>query len=436
MIDNNTFKTRRQALIQLLPENCVAIIAGATEQTRNNDVEFPFRQTSDFYYLTGFEEPDAFLVLCPKRSDGETILFVRPKDKNMEIWNGYRAGPEGAIQDYLADEAFEVEQIDEIVPNLMFDCRSVYASFGQNPDFDQHIMHWVNQVKSHARKGVSAPTQFNDISNLIHEMRLIKSDAEIEQLRKAAQISAQAHHIAMQQCNDGVMEYQLDAHINFHSKMNGSKREAYSSIVGSGNNACILHYVSNDQPIKNGDLVLIDAGCEYNYYAADITRTFPANGKFSKEQATLYQLVLDAQSAALAEVKPGNLYNAPHQAAVKILTHGLVDLGLLTGDVNKLVEDEAYKTYYMHNTGHWLGMDVHDAGRYKIDGKWREFKPGMVITIEPGLYVALDNEQAPIEYRGIGIRIEDDIVITETGYDVLSKDCVKEIKDVEAMCQS
>jgi len=436
MLTQSVFKTRRQQLLKQIPNNAVVIITSGGEQIRNNDVEYPFRQDSTFYYLTGFNEPDAYIVLCPNKDEGEYVLFVRPKDKTMEIWNGYRSGPEGAVNDYQADKAFECEKIDQILPDILSDKESIYASFGQNPDFDQRIMRWVNQVKKQARKGISAPTQFIDVSNLINEMRLIKSDEEIQLMRKAAQISSEAHHIAMQQCTDGINEYQLEAHINFYHKMQGSKREAYSSIVASGDNANILHYINNDQNVKNGELVLIDAGCEYQFYAADITRTFPVNGKFTKEQATLYQLVLDAQKAALEEIKPGNPYNAPHQAAVKVLTKGLINLGFLDDDIEKLIKEESYKAFYMHNTGHWLGMDVHDVGQYKVDGKWRELKAGMVLTIEPGLYVANNNEQAPEPYKGIGIRIEDDVLVTQDGYDILSKDCVKEIKDIEAMCQS
>ncbi|MCJ8315274.1 MAG: aminopeptidase P N-terminal domain-containing protein [Pseudomonadales bacterium] len=398
MLDQSTFKARRTALIKKLPNNSVTIITGGKEQIRNNDVEHPFRQDSTFFYLTGFEEPDALLVFCPKRAKGEYILFVRPKDITMEIWNGYRAGPLGAVDDYDANEAFENDKIDEVIPKLLAGTDSIYASFGQDSEFDQDIMRWVNEVKKQARKGISAPTQFNDVSDLINEMRLIKSEGEIELLRKASQISAQAHHIAMQQCAEGVNEYQLDAHIGFFNKMQGSKRDAYSSIVAAGDNANTLHYNLNDKVVKNGDLVLIDAGCEYNYYAADITRTFPVNGKFNTEQATLYQLVLDAQKSALEQVKPGNLYNAPHQAAVKTLTEGLVTLGFLEGELDTLIQDEDYKAFYMHNTGHWLGMDVHDVGRYKIDGKWRKLEAGMVLTIEPGLYVANNNDKAQKQY--------------------------------------
>lgn len=433
------FAANRNALFESMENNSIAVIPSAALHVRNRDAEFPFRQSSDFFYLTGFTEDNACLVLVKKLDatsneiQTQSILFCQPKVKEMEIWTGYRLGPEAAIENLSMDTAVSIEELDKQLPDLMSDTEIVYGLWGSEKDWDQSLIATIEKVKLKARTGVSAPTGMLAVEPLLHELRLIKSDAEIAIMKSAADLSAAAHIKAMEAVKPGMYEYQLEGLIRNHCAQQGSRFDAYSSIVGSGENACILHYTANDQEIQNGDLILIDAGCEINHYASDITRTFPANGKFSDEQKALYQLVLDAQLAAIDAVKPGNTFNHPHEAALLVLTQGLVELGLLTGDVNELIEKEAYKPFYMHKTGHWLGLDVHDVGAYKIKGKWRELKPGMVLTVEPGLYVAPDEMSVDEKWRGIGIRIEDDILVTDTGHQVLSENVPKSVAEVEAL---
>ncbi|MFT6152951.1 MAG: Xaa-Pro aminopeptidase [Bermanella sp.] len=433
------FSNHRHALLQGMNDNSIAVIPSAQLHIRNRDAEFPFRQSSDFFYLTGFTEDNACLVLTKKfnvktnKVEQQAILFCQPKVKEMEIWTGYRLGPDAAIPELSMDQAFAIEELDKQLPNLMSDCEQVYGLWGSDKEWDQTLISAIERVKLKARTGVSAPTAMLAVEPLLHELRLIKSDAEIALMKTAADLSAQAHINAMEAVTPGMYEYQLEGLMRNHCAQNGSRFDAYTSIVGSGHNACILHYNDNNQEIKDGDLILIDAGCEINHYASDITRTFPANGKFSNEQKALYQVVLDSQLAAIAMVKPGNTFNHPHEAALKVLTQGLVDLGLLKGDVETLIEKEAYKPFYMHKTGHWIGLDVHDVGIYKIKGQWRELKPGMVLTVEPGLYVAPDDTSVDEKWRGIGIRIEDDILVTQTGHQVLSENVPKSVADVEAL---
>jgi Xaa-Pro aminopeptidase len=432
-ISKNEFKERRIRLMERMDEGSIAIIPSAMEVIRNNDVHYPFRQNSDFMYLTGFDEPDALCVLMPGREQAEYVLFVRDKDKEREIWDGYRAGPDGAVEAFGADDAFPVDDIDDIIPGLMEGKTRVYAHMGVDAGFDHQLMTWVNQIRSKVRQGAVPPEQFSDIAHILHDMRLKKSRQEIAIMADAAELSAKAHTRAMEICKPGMYEYQLQAEIEHLCMMAGSLRPAYSAIVGGGNNACVLHYVENNQKLKDGDLVLIDAGCELEYYASDITRTFPVNGRFTAEQRAIYDLVLKSQYAAIAAVKDGAHWNQPHEATVRVLTEGLVELGLLEGDVDQLIEDETYKEFYMHRTGHWLGMDVHDVGDYKVGGQWRVLEPGMVLTIEPGLYISPDNDRVDARWRGIGVRIEDDVVVTKDGCDVLTKGVVKEADDIEAL---
>ena len=433
------FAANRNALFESMENNSIAVIPSAALHVRNRDAEFPFRQSSDFFYLTGFTEDNACLVLVKKLDatsneiQTQSILFCQPKVKEMEIWTGYRLGPEAAIENLSMDTAVSIEELDKQLPDLMSDTEIVYGLWGSVKDWDQSLIAAIEKVKLKARTGVSAPTGMLAVEPLLHELRLIKSDAEIAIMKSAADLSAAAHIKAMEAVKPGMYEYQLEGLIRNHCAQQGSRFDAYSSIVGSGENACILHYTANDQEIQNGDLILIDAGCEINHYASDITRTFPANGKFSDEQKALYQLVLDAQLAAIDAVKPGNTFNHPHEAALLVLTQGLVELGLLTGDVDELIKKEAYKPFYMHKTGHWLGLDVHDVGAYKIKGQWRELKPGMVLTVEPGLYVAPDEMSVDEKWRGIGIRIEDDILVTDSGHQVLSENVPKSVAEVEAL---
>ena len=427
------YRQRRQQLIEQMEANSIAIVPTAVETVRNRDVEHPFRQDSDFYYLSGFAEANACLVLIPGRKQGEYILFCEAKDPALEIWTGRRAGPEGAARDFFVDEAYPIEAIDSVLPELIEGKARVYSVMGANSKFDSQLTHWLNQVKAMVRKGAQVPHEFSALDHLLHEMRLIKSPAEIEIMQKAADISAAAHCRAMQIAKPGCFEYQLEAEILHEFTREGSRWPAYPSIVGGGENACILHYTNNDMAIADGGLVLIDAGCELDYYAADITRTFPVNGKFSPEQKALYELVLSAQLVAIAQVKPGNNWNAAHEAAVEVLVRGLLDLGLLSGDLEQIIEDESYRTFYMHRTGHWLGMDVHDVGEYRIDKEWRPLIAGMTLTVEPGLYIAPDCEEVEPRWRGIGIRIEDDIVVTTDGCHVLSHKVPKTVADIEAL---
>jgi len=427
------YSQRRQQLMSQMEANSIAIVPTAVETVRNRDVEHPFRQDSDFYYLSGFAEANACLVLIPGREQGEYIVFCNPKDPALEIWTGRRAGPEGVAKEFYADEAYPIEAIDSVLPELIEGKARVYSVMGANSQFDTQLNHWLNQVKAMVRKGAQVPHEFSALDHLLHEMRLIKSPAEIEIMQKAADISAAAHCRAMQVAKPGCFEYQLEAEILHEFTREGSRWPAYPSIVGGGDNACILHYTNNDMPIADGGLILIDAGCELDYYAADITRTFPVSGKFGPEQKALYELVLKAQLAAIEQVKPGNSWNAGHEAAVKVLVTGLVELGLLSGDIEQLIKDESYKVFYMHRTGHWLGMDVHDVGEYRVNKEWRSLEVGMALTVEPGLYIAPDCEDVDERWRGIGIRIEDDVVVTEGGCHVLSYKVPKTVAEIEAL---
>ncbi|UZK04801.1 Xaa-Pro aminopeptidase [Venatoribacter cucullus] len=432
-LDPREYPKRRRQLMQLMSPNSIAIIPSAPVTVRNRDVEHPFRQDSDFYYLSGFAEEHAVLVLIPGREHGEYVLFCQEKIKEQEIWTGRRVGPEAAPQVLGCDDAFPISDIDDILPGLIEGKDRIYASLGVSPEFDRQLMQWVNHIKAQVRNGATPPHEFSALDHLLHDIRLIKSPAEVALMQRACDISAEAHTRAMQMVKPGMYEYELDAELMRTFMAAGSRWPAYPSIVGTGDNACILHYTHNNAEIKDGDLILIDAGCELDYYASDITRTFPANGKFSAPQRQLYQLVLDANYAAIAQVKAGNHWNQPHEAAVRVLTEGLVKLGLLQGDVDELIEALAFRQFYMHKTGHWLGMDVHDVGEYRIDGEWRILEEGMVMTIEPGLYIAPDDETVDAQWRGIGIRIEDDVVVTKTGCQVLTSKVVKDIDAIEAL---
>ncbi|CBL43707.1 Xaa-Pro aminopeptidase [gamma proteobacterium HdN1] len=436
MISRKEFLRRRQALMEQMEPESIAIIPSARDRLRNRDVEYPFRQDSDFFYLTGFDEPDAVAVLIPGREHGEYVLFCRERHREQEIWNGYRAGQEGAIKQFDADDAFPIADLDEILPGLIEGKSRVYYAMGRNPEFDRRVMEWVNTIRAKVRSGAVPPGEFFVLDHLLHEMRLFKSKAEIAVMERAAEISAGAHVRAMQSCRPGMYEYQLEAEYLHEFTRAGSRLPAYSSIVGGGANACILHYRENNAELKDGDLVLVDAGCELAYYASDITRTFPVNGRFSAEQRAIYDLVLEAQYAAIKAVKPGNHWNHPHEAAVKVIARGLVKLGLLNGDVDTLIKEESYRPFFMHRTGHWLGMDVHDVGDYKIGGEWRVLEAGMVLTVEPGIYIALDNEDVEARWRGIGVRIEDDVLVTGRGHKVLTSGVPKEASEIEALMAS
>ncbi len=425
------FISRRTRLLSAMTSNSVAIIPAAKELTRSRDTEFAFRQDSDFFYLTGFLEPDAVLVLTPGK-DVETTLFCRPKDKMAEIWCGRRFGVERAKEEFGFDQTLSLDELDDQLLQLVNGNDTLYYGQGTYTEFDDQVWQLLSDLRGGPKKGWQAPQTIIDVRSLVHEMRLFKSEAELEIMAKAGEISAQGHIRAMQFAKPGATEYQLEAEIHHHYAMNGARHPAYGTIVGGGDNANILHYTENSDVLCDGDLVLIDSGCELQGYAADITRTFPVNGKFSKSQAALYDLVLEAQLAALEMIKPGNTLKQAAEVTIKVLTQGLIDLGILSGDLTQLIEDEAYKAYYMHGLGHWLGLDVHDVGDYKQDEKDRPFAPGMVLTVEPGLYIANDSN-APEQYRGIGIRIEDDVVVTATGYTNLTLGVPKTIAEIEAL---
>lgn len=428
------FQERRDRLAEQMGPNSIAIIATSPEVMRNRDADYKFRADSSFFYLTGFAEPEAVAVIETDETGEDYIysLFCRERNREMEIWNGYRAGIDGAIDDYDADEAYAIDLLDEEIIEKLLNKDKLFYRIGQRAEFDAHVAKWIAKATGETRRGTSAPAQIVQLDRMIDEMRLHKSAKEIELMQIASDISAEAHTRAMQTVQPNMMEYALEAELNYIFGQNGCV-PSYNSIVGGGENGCILHYVENNQPLKDGDLVLIDAACEYELYASDITRTFPVNGTFSPEQKALYQVVLDAQIAAIDAVCIGNSYKEPHNVAVKILVQGLLDLGIMQGDLEEIIETESYRQFYMHGTGHWLGMDVHDVGTYKHGEDWRVYEEGMVVTVEPGLYIAPDDETVDVKWRGIGIRIEDDVVATSNGPLVLTKNVVKSIEDIEAL---
>ncbi|MEE1921633.1 Xaa-Pro aminopeptidase [Pseudomonas sp. 148P] len=427
------YARRRKALMAQMEPNSIAILPAAAVAIRNRDVEHVYRQDSDFQYLSGFPEPEAVIALIPGREHGEYVLFCRERNPEREQWDGLRAGQEGAVRDFGADDAFPISDIDDILPGLIEGRDRVYSAMGSNAEFDRRLMEWINVIRSKARLGASPPNEFVALDHLLHDMRLYKSAAEVKVMREAAAISARAHVRAMQACRAGLNEFSLEAELDYEFRKGGAKMPAYGSIVAAGRNSCILHYQQNDAPLKDGDLVLIDAGCEIDCYASDITRTFPVSGVFSAEQKAIYELVLKAQEAAFAEIAPGKHWNHAHEATVRVITEGLVELGLLKGAVDELIENEAHRAFYMHRAGHWLGMDVHDVGEYKVGGQWRVLEPGMALTVEPGIYIAADNQSVAKKWRGIGVRIEDDVVVTRNGCEILTCGVPKTVTEIEAL---
>ncbi|CAN5352553.1 Xaa-Pro aminopeptidase [soil metagenome] len=408
---------RRRALfmdaMSTRDEASVAVLAAAPVYTRNNDVEHEYRQDSDLFYLTGFDEPGSVLVLSAK--DKKTTLFVRPRDPEREIWDGPRAGIDGAKSVFGATDAFKISELADELPKLLSNQKRLYYRLGRDRVFDDKFLEALDATRRRGRTGVTWPTELVDPSTILHEMRLIKGSEDLEAMRAAASITRDAHMKAMAQARPGMFEYEVEALLLETFRRRGSERPAYGSIVGSGVNATVLHYRQNNRKMEEGDLLLIDAGCEFGYYASDVTRTFPISGKFTKEQEAIYQLVLDAQMASIEATKVGATIDEIHAVSVEVITKGLVALGLLQGEVKKLIETEAYKPFYMHRTSHWLGMDVHDVGSYFVDGKPRKLEPGMVLTVEPGIYIGEGYDKVPKEYRGIGVRIEDDILVTADG---------------------
>ncbi len=432
-ISKREFARRRDELMDQMEVNSIAILPSASVHIRNRDAEYKYRQDSDFHYLSGFDEPDSVLVLIPGRKHGQCLFFCRERDPERELWDGYRQGPEGVCRNFGADDAFPISDIDDILPGLLESRDRVYYSMGKRLEFDKRIMEWVNVLRAKARSGAHPPGEFSDLDHILHDMRLYKSAAELRIMQQAASISADAHTRAMKFCRPGMMEYELEAEYLHEFASRGAQAAAYNSIVGAGKNACILHYVENNSMIHDGDLVLIDAGCELNCYAADITRTFPANGVFSREQQALYEVVLASQHAALETIKPGSHWNQSHDATVEVITQGLLDLDILQGELKDLIESEAYRPFYMHRAGHWLGMDVHDVGDYKIHDEWRVLESGMVMTVEPGIYIAADNQSVAAKWRGIGIRIEDDVAVTATSHQVLTDEVIKTVDDIHRL---
>ncbi|MDX1900766.1 MAG: Xaa-Pro aminopeptidase [Gammaproteobacteria bacterium] len=431
MLNKQEFAARRAQLMKHIGKTSIAIVKAAPIMYRNHYHEHAYRQDSDFHYLTGFDEPEAIAVFAPGRGDGEYILFSRRKDPDKEVWDGYRAGQEGAKKIYGADEAWPTETFAEKLPGLLENRDQIYYATGMDANFDTVIFEAINTLRSKVRSGVNWPDTFMDIQPILHEMRVIKSPAEIELMQKACDISIEGHIRAMRACKPGMYEYQLEAELTYAYLSNGSHAHAYTPIVGSGENACILHYVTNNKKIENGDMILIDSGCEYDYYASDITRTFPANGKFSAEQRAIYEVVLAAQRVGIEALHPGNHWDKIEETVLRVIVEGLRELKLLKGSVDEIIEKRTYVPFYMHRCGHWLGLDVHDAGRYKIKEAWRTLKPGMVRTMEPGVYISSNIPNVPKQWHNIGVRIEDDVLITENGNRVLSEKLPKEISDIE-----
>lgn len=423
-------KRRRRSLMRTMGDNAIAIIPAAREATRSRDTEYAYRQDSNFYYLSGFTEPEALMVLIPGRKAGEFLMFCRESDPLKETWHGRRLGIEKAPEALGADDAFPISDIDDILPGLLEGRQHVYHTLGKDQHFDAQLLGWLNQARSSRRRGAD-PDAFISLDYHLHEMRVYKSRHELTLLKRAAKISAQGHKRVMQSCQPGMYEYQLEAHLIAEYRHNNACH-AFLPIVGSRENGCILHYTENSDELEDGALVLVDSGAEFEGYAGDITRTFPVNGKYSKEQKAVYEVVLAAQLAAIDAVKPGNHWNDPHDAAVKVLAQGLKELGILKGSLASILKEESYKAYYMHTTGHWLGQDVHDVGEYKIDEKFRLLEPGMVLTVEPGLYLN-DSKKIPKKYRNIGIRIEDDVVVTKDGCEVISADVPKTVQEIESL---
>ena len=432
-IPRTEYVRRRKALMAEMEPNSIAILPAAPMYIRNRDVEHIYRQDSDFQYLSGFPEPEAVIALIPGREHGEYVLFCRERDPARELWDGLRAGQDGAISEYGADDAFPIGDIDDILPGLIEGRSRVYYAIGSNQEFDHRLMGWINTIRSKARQGAQPPNEFVALDHLLHDLRLYKSANEVKVMRQAAEISARAHIRAMQASRAGLYEYHLEAELDYEFRKGGAKMPAYGSIIAAGKNACILHYRENDAVLKDGDLVLIDAGCEIDCYASDITRTFPVSGRFSTEQKAIYELVLAANEEAFKHIAPGKHWNEAHEATVRVITAGLVELGLLNGDVDELIAAEAYKPFYMHRAGHWLGMDVHDVGDYKVGGEWRVLEPGMAMTVEPGIYIAADNQNVAKKWRGIGVRIEDDVVVTRHGCEILTNGVPKSVAEIEAL---
>jgi Xaa-Pro aminopeptidase len=430
-MDRKEFVRRRRQFMRMIGKEGIAVLPAAPVRHRNGDIEYAYRQDSHFYYLTGFPEPDAVAVLAPGRPHAEYLLFVRERDALRESWDGPRAGTEGAVEEYGADDAFPIEDIDEILPGLMEQRSQIFYSMGTHLDFDPRILSWVNGLRVQSRQGAGGLQEFVALSHVLDDMRLYKSRPEQASLRRAAQISVAAHRRAIRFARPGRMEYEVMAEVlhEFHSH---NADISYHPIVGGGANACVMHYRDNNKPLCDGDLLLLDAGCEHDYYASDITRTFPVNGKFTAVQRAVYDVVLEAQIAAIEKARSGNHWNEPHEAAIRVITQGLSKLGLIKGSLSKLIKEQAYLPFFNHRTGHWLGLDVHDVGDYKVGGEWRVLEPGMALTVEPGIYIR-PSPKVPNEFWNIGIRIEDEVLVTHGPPEVLTGALEKTPDAIEAL---
>lgn len=434
MVAATEFLRRRRQLMRMTGDGSIIILPSAPIQIRSNDVEHSFRQDSDFFYLSAFTEPESVLVLVPGRKHGESLLFCRERDRVREAWDGPRAGPEGAVANFGMDDAFPIGDLDDILPNLIEGRSRIYYTLGRNPSFDTQVLGWVNSVRAGAAPGRS-PEEFVSLEHALHDMRLYKSRSELGAMKRSARLAVAGHRRAIGATRPGIFEYEVAA--EFLYELNRKRSEpSYPPIVGSGPNGCVLHHISNSRRIEDGDLILMDAGAEVDYYASDITRTYPANGRYSAPQRALYDVVLEAQLSAIKLVKPGSCSQAPHERAAEVIARGLVDLGIIKGSYKSCLESQSYKQFFMHKSSHWLGLDVHDVGDYQVDGQPRLLEPGMVMTIEPGVYIPPRAKGVAKRWHGIGIRIEDDVAITRDGHLVLSEGLPKQPEELEAMVGS
>jgi Xaa-Pro aminopeptidase len=430
------FRARRRRFMDAIAPGATAIMPSAPVAIRSNDVEFIYRQDNDFYYLTGFTEPESVTVLSPEHPDGEYVLFVRPRDKDRETWTGRRAGIEGAMIEYGADKAYVIDDLEKILPRYLEKSERVLYPFGLNEKMDERVMKMVRWAQTMRPRLGSGPAAILEPREITHEARLFKEPGELELMRRAMKISGEAHRRAMMRARGGMMEWQIEAEVDYAFRSQGAAGPSYPSIIASGPNAAVLHYITNDREMRTGELLLIDAGCEYDFYASDVTRTFPIGAKFTERQRDLYQIVLEAQRCAIEVIKPGVRFDDPHEAALKVLVDGMMSLGLLKGSASDVIANADYRRFYMHRTSHWLGMDVHDVGLYRQAGESRVLQPGMVLTVEPGIYIAPDDDTVPDGFAGIGIRIEDDVLVTDSGHEVMTAGIPKTIAEVEALTAS
>jgi Xaa-Pro aminopeptidase len=432
MIKQKEYSRRRKQLMRMAGEDSIVILLAAPARIRNNDAYYPYRQDSDFLYLTGFREHDALLVMIPEGKVGRCMLFCRNRDPEREMWDGAMVGLDAAVSEYGMDQAFDFSEVEKRLPDLLHDRARIYYDLGRNPMFDQRLIGWLNDFRGKSRKTFHAPEEIHALDHMLHDMRVYKSREELSAMRRSAKVTIEAHECAMRRCKPGLNEADIHAEL-LHTFIRHHCEPSYLPIVGGGANGCVLHYNANRDPLKDGDMLLIDAGAEYDGYASDITRTFPINGKFSSEQRDLYEVVLAAQAAAFEQACAGKQWQDMHDAAVRVATEGMISLGILEHSLEEELETKGYKQFYVHNTGHWLGLDVHDVGEYQIDGQSRELEPGMVMTVEPGIYIHPEENSVAKHWRGVGIRIEDNIAITRDEPRILTDDLVRMPDDIEAL---